>query len=96
MPWSRLRAGAPLASTPRPVARADTEILKKKIQRLVKESQDEEAKIEKEHDYERDGSDHYEEQISKLDEILETNIKIARLENPITELGNYFYHIKLT
>ena len=70
-------------------------ILKKKIQRLVKESQDEEAKIEKEHDYERDGSDHYEEQISKLDEILEANVKIARLENPIKELGNYFYHIKL-
>ena len=70
-------------------------ILEKKIQRLIKESQEEEAKIEKEYDYERDGSDHYEEKFSILDEILDKNIKIERLKNSIEELGSYFYHIKL-
>ena len=54
-----------------------------------------EAKIEKEYDYERDGSDHYEEKFSILDEILDKNIKIERLKNSIEELGSYFYHIKL-
>ena len=70
-------------------------ILEKKIQRLIKESQEEEAKIEKEYDYERDGSDYYEEKLSILDEILDKNIKIERLKNSIEELGSYFYHIKL-
>ena len=70
-------------------------ILDEKIQTLVKKSQDEETEIDKEYDYERDGSDSYEEKLSALDRILESEVKLARLENPITELGNYFYHIKL-
>ena len=70
-------------------------ILDEKIQTLVKKSQDEETEIDKEYDYERDGSDSYEEKLSALDRILEAEVKLARLENPITELGNYFYHIKL-
>ena len=70
-------------------------ILEKNIQRLVKENQEEEARIEKKYDYERDGSDLYEEKISILDKILDKNIKIERLKNPIEELGGYFYHIKL-
>jgi len=70
-------------------------ILEKNIQRLVKEYQEEEARIEKEYNYERDGSDFYEEKISILDKILDKNIKIEILKNPIEELGSYFYHIKL-
>lgn len=70
-------------------------ILEMKIQKLVKKSEDEEVKIEKNYDYERDGSDHYEEQLTILYKILESNIKIERLKNPIEELGSYFYHIKL-
>ncbi len=60
----------------------------------MKENQEEEAKIEKEYDYEKDGSDQYEEKLSILDKILDKNVKIERLKNPIEELGNNFYHIK--
>lgn len=70
-------------------------ILEQNIQRLVKENQEEEVRIEKKYDYERDGSDFYEDKILNLEKILATKVKIARLENPIEKLGNYFYHIKL-
>ena len=54
----------------------------------------EEVKIEKNYDYERYSSDHYEEQLTIIYNILDSNIKIERLKNTIEDLGIYFYHIK--
>ena len=70
-------------------------ILEDEIRELVQENQKLEDEFEKDYDYERDGSDFYEDKILNLEKILETKVKIERLKNPIEELGNYFYHIKL-
>lgn len=69
--------------------------LAEKIDQLRKQSQRVESDFEKKYNYERDGSDFYEENIVNIEKILRDKINIARLENPIEEFGNYFYHLKL-
>ena len=70
-----------------------------KFEKDIKLFQDEysqaETQLDKYYNYERDGSDYYEDEITKLSDKLDNSVIKTRINYPIKDMGNYFFHVYL-
>lgn len=70
-----------------------------KFEKEIKVFQDEysqaETQLDKHYNYERDGSDYYEDEITKLSDKLDNSVIKTRINYPIKDMGNYFFHVYL-